>query len=222
MSDASTEDSPGSVIRVMIVDDHEMFGASLGLVLDSEPDMQVVGIAATCQAAVAMARSLEPNVILLDQRLPDGTGVGLIEPLLALPGTAHIVILTAITSDHILLEAVEAGASGFIEKTQRLDDVVAGIRSVAAGETLVSPKMLARLLPRLRHRGLPSVTELTERERQVLGYMSEGMSNADIARTVTLSVHTIRNHVANISTKLGAHSKLEAVAIGVREGLVTR
>ena len=115
---------------------------------------------------------------------------------------------------------MEAGAAGFIAKTQRLDDVIAGVRAAAQGESVVSAKLLTRLLPRLHRQSGGGRTELTEREREILDLLARGLSNADIAQQLTISVHTVRNHVANLSAKLGAHSKLEVLAIAVREGLV--
>ncbi|CAN5617179.1 response regulator transcription factor [soil metagenome] len=209
------------VIRVLIVDDHDMFASSLAVVLGAEDDMRVVGTAGTARAAVDKAGLLAPDVILLDQRLPDGDGVALIGPLLAVRTDLQVVMLTASTSDHILVSAIEAGAAGFIDKSRSVAEVVSAVRSAAAGESLVSPKLLARLLPRLRRQEGGRVDALTEREREVLGYLADGLSNADIAAKMTVSVHTVRNHIVNLSAKLGAHSKLEALAIAVRKGLIS-
>jgi len=117
--------------------------------------------------------------------------------------------------------AIEAGVSGFVSKTRGLGELTAAVRAAAAGEAVVSPEMLSRLLPRLQRggTGMARVT-LTEREREVLALVAEGMTNAAIADRLTVSVHTARNHVANLSAKLGASSKLEALAIAVREGLL--
>jgi DNA-binding NarL/FixJ family response regulator len=208
------------VTRVLIVDDHEMFASSLAMVLDAEPDLRVVGTAATCKAALSLVQATAPDVILLDHRLPDGDGVDLIGPLLAALSTAQVVMVTGSTSDQVLLAAVEAGAAGFVDKSRSIEEVVSAVRSAAAGESLVSPKLLARLLPRLR-RTTETGPALTEREREVLGYLAQGLSNADIAQQMTVSVHTVRNHIVHLSGKLGAHSKLEVLAIAVRRGLVS-
>jgi DNA-binding NarL/FixJ family response regulator len=208
-------------IRVLLVDDHQIFGSSLAFVLDNEPDLRTVGVAKTVAEAVQMTASNRPDVVLLDQRLPDGTGVDAIGPLLEASPGVQIVMLTASTSDHVLLSAMEAGASGFIDKSRTLAEVTAAVRSAAAGESLITPRLLARLLPRLRRTDDASTSNLTEREREVLGHLAEGLSNAEIAAQMVVSVHTVRNHVANLSAKLGAHSKLEALAIAVRRGLIT-
>jgi DNA-binding NarL/FixJ family response regulator len=132
----------------------------------------------------------------------------------------RIVVLTASAADHVLLSAMEAGASGFLSKTRGLEEVTAAVRAAAAGEAVVSPELLARLLPRLSRTGAGHHDELTEREREVLALLADGLTNAAIAERLVVSVHTVRNHITNLSLKLGAHSKLEALSIAVREGLL--
>jgi DNA-binding NarL/FixJ family response regulator len=205
---------------VLVVDDHQMFADSLAQALRSEPDLLVVGQATSIAQARALVRSAAPDVVLLDHRLPDGDGVGAIADLYRLRSSVKVVVLTASTSDRVLLAAMEAGAAGFIAKTQRLDDVLAGVRAAAVGESVVSAKLLSRLLPRLQRRDGGGGTQLTAREREILDLLARGLSNAEIADELTISVHTVRNHVANLSAKLGAHSKLEVLAIAVRDGLV--
>ena len=207
-------------VRILVVDDHQMFAASLAQALQSEPDLLVVGQATSIAAARDLVASAAPDVVLLDHRLPDGDGVSAIADLHRIRSSAKIVVLTASASDRVLVAAMEAGAAGFIAKTQRLDDVIAGVRGAAQGESVVSAKLLSRLLPRLQRRGGVGRAELTEREREILDLLARGMSNAEIAQQLSISVHTVRNHVANLSAKLGAHSKLEVLAIAVREGLV--
>ena len=219
---ARGSDDPTEPARVLIVDDHEVLTASLAQVLDHEPDLTVVGAAGTLEKARALLATAAPDVVLLDHRMPDGDGVEAIPELLALRPEASIVVLTATTADHVLIAAIEGGASGFVSKTRGLDEVTNAVRAAAAGESVISPEMLARLLPRLHRSGRPAHTDLTEREREVLGLVADGMTNAAIAEHLVVSVHTVRNHVANLSTKLGAHSKLEALSIAVREGLLPR
>ncbi|MGY1761794.1 response regulator [Geodermatophilus sp. SYSU D00779] len=221
MTGSGTPGGPTTgTVRVLVVDDHQMFATSLAQALQSEPDLRVVGQGTSISEARRLVASTTPDVVLLDHRLPDGDGVGAIAELHRIRPPAKIVVLTATTSDRLLIAAMEAGAAGFIAKTQRLDDVVDGVRAAAQGESVVSAKLLTRLLPRLRRRGGGSGTELTGREREILDLLARGLSNADIAQELTISVHTVRNHVANLSAKLGAHSKLEALSIAVREGLV--
>jgi DNA-binding NarL/FixJ family response regulator len=219
VSGPGASDGPRTV-RVLVVDDHQMFAASLAQALQGEPDLLVVGQATSVAGARDLVAGAAPDVVLLDHRLPDGDGVSAIADLHRIRPSAKIVVLTASTSDRVLVGAMEAGAAGFIAKTQRLDDVLAGVRAAAQGESVVSAKLLTRLLPRLRKGPSPRGADLTERERAILDLLARGLSNADIAGHLTLSVHTVRNHVANLSAKLGAHSKLEVLAIAVREGLV--
>lgn len=207
-------------VRVLIVDDHEVLAASLALVLDGQPDITTVGVAGTLARAKALIVSATPDVVLLDHRLPDGDGVAAIGELRSLRPTVEIVVLTASAADHVLVAAIDAGAAGFVSKTRGLAEVTAAVRAAAAGEAVISPELLARLLPRLKRGQQPTRTDLTEREREVLGLLAEGLSNAAIADKLTVSVHTVRNHIANLSAKLGAHSKLEALSIAVRDGLL--
>jgi DNA-binding NarL/FixJ family response regulator len=210
-------DSP---VRVLIVDDHEVLASSLAMVLDDQPDLKSVGVAGSLEKARVMIPTTAPDVILLDHRLPDGDGVAAIGDLRALRPSAQIVVLTASAADHVLVAAIEAGASGFVSKSRSLDELTAAVRAAATGEAVISPEMLARLLPRLQRHGRPRPSDLTEREREVLGLLADGLSNAAIAEQLFVSVHTVRNHIANLSAKLGAHSKLEVLSIAVRDGLI--
>lgn len=212
--------APGRPIRVLIVDDHEVLASSLAVVLDAENDLTTAGTASTLAEARQMIPALQPDVLLLDHRLPDGDGVGAIRELRGLRAGMEVVVLTASAADHVLVEAIEAGASGFLSKTRGIEEVTAAVRAAAVGESVISPEMLNRLLTRFQrgreHRG----AELTDREREVLSLVAEGLSNAAIAERLVVSIHTVRNHIASLSAKLGAHSKLEALAIAVRRGLL--
>ncbi len=219
-SPTSPRDQVEANIRVLIVDDHEVLASSLAQVLDAEPDMTCVGVAHSLTQVRGMIRTSSPDVLLLDHRLPDGDGVSAIGELKSIRPSLNIVVLTASAADHVLVQAIEGGASGFLSKTRSLGEVTSAVRAAAAGEALISPEMLARLLPRLRRTGGGHHQELTERERDVLALLADGLTNAAIAERLVVSVHTVRNHIANLSTKLGAHSKLEALSIAVREGLL--
>ncbi|SDS96764.1 DNA-binding response regulator, NarL/FixJ family, contains REC and HTH domains [Nocardioides scoriae] len=214
------QESDTSPTRVLVVDDHEVLATSLSMVLDAEPDLTSVGVARSLEQARTLVRSTQPDVLLLDHRLPDGDGVSAIPELRALREQMHVVVLTATAADHVLVAAIEAGASGFVSKTRGLAEVTAAVRAAASGEALISPEMLARLLPRLTRSSGARHQELTDREHEVLGLLARGMTNAAIAAQLVVSVHTVRNHIANLSAKLGAHSKLEALSIAVREGLL--
>ena len=207
-------------IRVLIVDDHEVLASSLAMVLEAEEDISTAGVATTLEQARALIGSSQPDVLLLDHRMPDGDGVAAIPGLRALRPSIRIVVLTASAADHVLMSAIQNGASGFLSKTRSLDEVTAAVRAAAAGESVISPELLARLLPRFGSGKVHSVDELTERERDVLALVAHGLSNAAIAERLVVSVHTVRNHIASLSAKLGAHSKLEALSIAVRRGLL--
>ena len=207
-------------VRVLVVDDHEVLASALAQALDAEPDIVTVGVAVSLERAEALIATTAPDVLLLDHRLPDGDGVAAIGRLRALRPSMAVIVLTASSAEHVLVEAIEAGVSGFLSKTRSLAEVTSAVRAAAAGEAVISPEMLARLLPRLNRTGQAGRETLTEREREVLGLLSEGLTNAAIADRLVVSVHTVRNHVANLSAKLGARSKLEALSIAVREGLL--
>lgn len=219
LMDAERRQDSSNRIRVLIVDDHEVLGASLAMVLDEEPDMVSVGLARDLAQARARIATAAPDVLLLDHRLPDGDGVKAIPELRGLRPSMHIVVLTAAVTDQILVEAIEAGAVGFVSKTRGLADVTGAVRAAARGEAVISPEMLTRLLPKLSRTAGPE-PDLTRREQEVLTMLARGLSNAAIADELTVSVHTVRNHVANLSAKLGAHSKLEALSIAVQRGLL--
>jgi len=206
--------------RLLIVDDHDMFADSLRLALSAEADLDVVGTAATLAQARNMVSTTAPDVVLLDHRLPDGLGVDSIADLKLLRPEANIVVLTAAAEDSMLVAATEAGCAGFILKTSPLDELVAAVRTAAAGEIMVSSDLLGRLLNRLHHQYDRPASDLTAREREILQLIAEGLTNGAIATRLFISVNTVRNHVQSILAKLDAHSKLEALSVAIRDGLI--
>ena len=210
-----------TAVRVMLVDDHLMFAESLARLLADEPGISVVGIAAAADEALALAGRETPDVALVDYALPGEDGVALTRRLKAARAATLVVMLTGSIEDRILLAAVEAGCSGFLTKDRAAAEVTGAIRAVAAGEALISPGMLARLLPQLTRSGAGVGGDLTAREREILALLAEGLPNRVIADRLFLSVNTVRNYVQSILTKLDAHSKLEAVSTAARAGLVT-
>ena len=218
---APDETTPEPCVRVLIVDDHEVLASTLAMALGAEEGLDVVATAGSLSAAQAVLNERRADVLLLDHRLPDGDGIAAIPRLQELAPDARIIVLTASTSDDLLLAALENGAAGFVSKTRGLDELKAAVHAVVAGESVVSPELLTRLIPRLTRRESQKQVQLTERELEVLNLVAQGLSNAAIAQTLFVSVHTVRNHVANLSSKLGAHSKLEALTIALREGIIT-
>lgn len=209
-------------IRVLITDDHAVFADGLAALLTSEPDLAVAGIAGTVADAASLAARSCPDVVLMDYELADGTGVEATALVLEACPSAKVVMLTSFTDDAILLAAIEAGCSGFVTKHRAGREVLDAIRAAAAGEALITPSLLARLLPRLRREPIRQASKLTAREIEVLELLAEGLSNQAIADRLDVSLNTVRNHVQNVLTKLHAHSRLEAVAAAVRRGLIER
>jgi DNA-binding NarL/FixJ family response regulator len=209
-------------LRVLIVDDHEVFADGLAALLSGEPDVAVAGIASGVADAGALAAQVRPDVVLMDYELLDGTGIEATLAVRSACPTASVVMLTSYSDDTVLLAAIEAGCSGFLTKHRAGREVVDAVRTAAAGEVLISPALLARLLPRLRREPIRAASALTARELQVLELLAEGLSNHAIADRLSVSHNTVRNHVQNLLAKLDAHSRLEAVATAVRQGLVER
>lgn len=209
-----------SAISVLLVDDHRMFAESLARLLAEEDDIEVVGSTGSPDEAIRLVRSRRPSVVLVDYQLPDRDGAQVAAEIKAIEPATVIVMVTGSSDDRILLAAIEAGCSGFLTKDRAAHEVAAAVRGAVAGEALVDPALLARLLPRL-HRGYRAAgADLTDRERTILTALAEGKSNRMIATELHLSVNTIRNYVQSVLTKLGAHSKLEAVSVAVRQGII--
>lgn len=216
---ASEAGSPGHPIRVLVVDDHRMFAESLVRLLEDESDIEVVGTAARISEATEVVASTTPDMVLLDYLLPDGDGTRAIDEIRRIAPETRIVVLTALNDETVLMAALGAGCDGFVTKDRAADELVHAVRAVAAGEVQIPADLLARALPRLRH-GEGDGGALTRRELEVLELLAEGMPNPEIAGRLHISINTVRNHVQNLLTKLGAHSRLEAVALGIRQGLV--
>ena len=209
-----------AVTTVLVVDDHQVVAEGIATLIGAEPDLAVVGTVGTLAAARSVVATEPVDVVLMDLHLPDGSGVDGVRDVRRLSPTTQVVVLTAHADDTVLLDAVEAGCTGFLMKSGASGDVIAAIRAAAAGEALIAPGVMARLLPHLRPPEPTVGTDLTPREREVLKFVAEGLQNAEIAERLTVSVHTIRNHVQNILAKLGVHSKLEALAVAVKANLV--
>ena len=214
------ERAPGRRVRILLVDDEPLVRQGLRLVLETEPDLEVVGEAGDGAAALAAARQLEPDVACLDVRMPEVDGIRATELLLALPRPPKVLVVTTFSSDDHLVDALRAGASGFVLKRATAEELVAAVRAVAAGDSLVFPRGLRdvalRSLSRPRYTGPP----LSPREADVLALMAEGLGNAAIAARLVLGVETVRSHVAAVLRKLGARDRTHAVVLAAQLGLV--
>jgi DNA-binding NarL/FixJ family response regulator len=213
----SGDDRP---VSVLIIDDHRMFAESLARLLADDKGIAVVGTAASGAEGIELAAHLLPNVVLVDYQLPDTDGVAIAAAIKRGNPASMVVMLTASTDDRVLLAAIDAACSGFLTKDQAAGEVAEAVRAAAAGEALISPALLARLLPKINRIQPRLGSDLTEREREILELLARGWTNKVIAAELHLSVNTIRNYVQYVLTKLGAHSKLEAVSTAVREGII--
>ena len=207
-----------NAIRVIVIDDQQMFAESVARLLDREVDISVIGVGGSRADGVLLA-DLAPDVAVVDYRLPDGDGASVARDILAISPTTKVLILTGAGDDRLLVTAIEAGCAGFMTKDRALAELVAAVRLAYAGESYVPADMLPGLLARIRGDETGVAAQLTRREIELLGFLRRGVSTAGIAEQLFLSVHTVRNYVQNVLTKLGAHSKLEAVAIATREGI---
>jgi DNA-binding NarL/FixJ family response regulator len=221
MADGSDGTGPRAArtrVRVLIIEDLGMVADALRAGLERSEDLDVVAVEQTLAGGVEAARALGPDVVLTGFRLRDGEAPGAIPTLIRRPAGARVVVLTTSADHRSLTRALDAGAAGFLSKDQRLDELVDAIHDVMAGQMVVAPSLLPVLL-RADEEGSPA-RRLSRREADVLQLMADGASNQEIAGQLHLSHHTVRNHVQHIFARLGAHSKLEAVAIGLRRGLI--
>jgi DNA-binding NarL/FixJ family response regulator len=210
-----------ATIRVLVVDDHVVFSDALATILGAEPEIEVVGKGGTVQEAISLARALQPDVVLLDIHMPDGSGIEAVAAIKKDRPQTQVVILTSDEDESVLRSAVQAGVTGYLSKHESAAQVVQAVRSAARGEALIAPYMLARLLQGLHKKDQPAPTTLlTKRELEVLRELSLGHDNDAVATALRMSPNTVRTHVQNILSKLKVHSKLEAVSRGIREGWV--
>lgn len=211
---------PSDLISVAIVDDHVMVAEMLSLVIAGESDLRLAGVAGTVAAAIDLARDENPDVILMDYRLPDGDGIQAVKAILADRPDTNIVMLSGADASDLLARAVEAGCVGLLGKDRPVEEVVASIRSAARGEVVIRSDDFAGLLTKLRKTPDQKTQFLTARELEVLQLLARAHTTERIADELFISINTVRNHVANILSKLGVHSKLEAVAVAAREKLI--
>ncbi len=211
--------SGAGTIRVMIVEDHRIVTEGLEALLNSQPDMQVVGSASSVAESVPRAKELAPDVVLMDFRLPDGTGAEAAARIREDRPDMKLIFLSRDDSDVARMAAVEAGASAFLHKSRAASAVVDAIRVVAGGGSLITPRTIATLLGR-RRKVTAQLATLTSRERAVLRLVASGVPSRDIATQLGISYTTVRSHIRSLGRKLDVHSKLEAIAKARELGLV--
>jgi DNA-binding NarL/FixJ family response regulator len=229
----SMTDNSGSVaaaqgerpISVLIADDQRLVRAGFRVILDSEPDIRVVGEAANGAEAVSLARTLAPDVVLMDIRMPQLDGLSAARQLLA-SGDSRILILTTFDADEYVYETLRMGASGFLLKDAPPDQLIGAVRSIADGNALIDPAVTRRLIGRFAHAVRPAslqppqLKDLTARELDVLRLVARGLSNAEIAADLVVEESTIKTHVSRILLKLGLRDRVQAVVIAYESGFV--
>ncbi|MCY7325875.1 MAG: response regulator transcription factor [Microbacteriaceae bacterium] len=205
----------GETIRVFLVDDHEIVRRGVGELLSAEPDIEVVGEAATAAQARSRVGAIRPDVALLDVRLPDGSGIDVCRDLLSADPGIRCIMLTAYDDDEAIYAAVMAGASGYIIKDIRSGGLIESVRKVAAGHTLMDPSLKRRVVDRMRDEGNqdPRLATLSEREREVLALIADGLTNRQIGARLSLAEKTVKNYVSSLLSKLGLQRRTQAVAV---------
>ena len=205
------------MIRVMLVDDHPVVREGLRGMLEAEPDLTVVGEAGSGAEAVAQAPVVEPDVILMDLRMPGLDGVGATEQILAASSAPRVVVLTTYETDADILRAVEAGASGYLLKDASRADLAGAIRAAARGETVLAPSVAGRLVNQVRR---PVAQTLSAREVEVLALVAKGQTNAEIGRSLHITEATVKTHLLRAFGKLDVSDRTAAVTTAMARGLL--
>jgi two-component system response regulator DevR len=216
------EPAPARTLRLLVVDDHEVVRQGLVALLDRRPGFQVVAQAGTVEESIAQARLHQPDIVVMDVRLPDGSGVEACREIRAeLPATL-VIMLTSFPDDEAVLSAIVAGASGYLLKQIRARDLVAALEAVGRGESLLDPAVTERVLERVRRIATGQVDDelsvLTSQERKILMLVAEGKTNKEIAAEVFLSDKTVKNYVSSILSKLNLERRAQAAAFVARRG----
>jgi DNA-binding NarL/FixJ family response regulator len=211
-------------IQVLLVDDHALARTGFRMVLDTEPDIEVVGEASTGRQAIHSARRLQPDVVLMDVRMPELDGIAATREIVG-DGAPRVLILTTFDLDEYVYDALAAGASGFLLKDVGPDQLTEAIRVIAGGEALLAPTVTRRLIDDLVRSGRrrlpapPGLDELTPRELEVLELVAQGLSNAEIAELLTVEETTVKTHVSRLLAKLGLRDRVQAVVLAYESGL---
>ncbi|MFD3506587.1 response regulator [Nocardia sp. NPDC058666] len=206
-----------TTVRLLICDDHAVVRAGLHALLSSAPDIEVIGQAADGPAAVALAASLHPDVVLMDLQLGgDMDGIEATRRITAQTPAPHVLVLTTYDTDADITRAIEAGATGYLLKAERPEELFAAIHAAASGHTTLSAPVAARVMARMRNPG----PTLTARERDILGQLAQGLGNREIARALHISEATVKTHLGRIYDKLGVDTRAAAVAVATERRLL--
>jgi DNA-binding NarL/FixJ family response regulator len=205
------------VIRVLVADDHAVVRAGIVALLSAEPGIEVVGEAVDGEQAVELALALLPDLVVMDVRMPRLTGDAATARIRERTDTVRVLVLTTYESDASILSAIEAGASGYLLKAAPADELIAGVRSVAAGEVALSPAIAAQLVARMRE---PAPAVLTPRETEVLRLVADGLSNRAIGERLFLGESTVKTHLLRTFEKLGVNDRTRAVTLAMQRGLL--
>ncbi|MCX4854060.1 response regulator transcription factor [Streptomyces canus] len=212
---------PDNPIRVFLLDDHEVVRRGVHDLLNDEPDITVVGEAANVEQALIRVPALRPQVAVLDVRLPDGDGVTVCRELRSQMPELACLMLTSFDDEEALLDSIMAGASGYVLKQIKGSDLVSAVRTVAAGQSLLDPSATARLMARLRQGQEPepepdALPGLTDREREILALIGEGLTNRQIGQRLYLAEKTVKNHISRLLAKLGVERRIQAAVIATQ------
>jgi DNA-binding NarL/FixJ family response regulator len=216
------------VTRVRIADHDHLMRAGLAELLTADPEIEIVGQASTGREAVEQVRRLSPDVVLMDVRMPDLDGIGATRELSRVAPAAKVLILTTFEEDDYVFGALRAGASGFLLKRTRPEELIAAVHSIAAGDSLLSPSVTRRVIDRMAQQPTPElaahgkVNQLTRREREVLQLIARGLSNREIATALVVEESTIRTHVKRILMKLDLRDRVQAVIFAYETGLTAQ
>lgn len=214
------------MIRVAIIEDHQILVDSLGLMLRYEQDMEFLGAASSLSDGQILVENCSPDVLLLDVGLPDGNGLDMIPKVNTASPDTHIIVLTSLSDEATLMRVVDSGISGFVSKDSQLSDLLETIRKAADGEIVMPTSLLMGLLMRLpRDKAAAYKDErgwerLTIREQEILELLAKGKSGNEIAEELHIAPLTVRTHIRNMMSKMGVHSRLEAVAFGLKNGII--
>jgi two-component system, NarL family, response regulator DevR len=221
MAHSEQDGGTGSPIKVFLLDDHEVVRRGVHDLLDDEPDITVVGEAATVEQALVRVPALRPDVAVLDVRLPDGDGVTVCRELRSTMPDLACLMLTSFDDEEALLDSIMAGAAGYVLKQIQGSDLVSAVRTVAAGQSLLDPSATTRLMARLRASEQPEpesdvLPGLTDREREILALVGEGLTNRQIGQRLYLAEKTVKNHISRLLAKLGVERRIQAAVIATQ------